>query len=171
MATRRRGEPGSPGPMRWRLGREELSGFNVPLTVRGNQCPAVGSHVVKRNLTLPRSIVTFAAVVYLALPSVASSKEHRSREVTREFQREHPCLATGKLSAHAQDTGRITSSRSPVAGQMRFGTSNGRPSVTLPQRTGGSGGLAPANRVAVSRRRAVARNFSAAAVVREPDKV
>jgi hypothetical protein len=82
--------------MRWWLGREELSGFNVPLTVRGNQCPAVGSHVVQRNLTLPRSIVTFAAVVYLALPSVASSKEHRSREVTREFQREHPYPATGK---------------------------------------------------------------------------
>lgn len=61
--------------------------------------------------------------------------------------------------------------RLPAADRTRFRTCSGRRSETLPQRTDGSGGLAPANRVAVSPRHAVARNLSAAAVVREPDKV
>src|SRR5271169_227252 len=30
--------------------------------------------------------------------NLASAREHRSREVTREFQREHPCPSTGKTS-------------------------------------------------------------------------
>ena len=47
-------------------------------------------------------------------------------------------------------TGKITLSRSPVAGQMPFGTSIGRPSVTLPQRTGGSRGFAVADLTAGS---------------------
>ena len=47
---------------------------------------------------LLRSIVIFAALVCLALPSLASAREHRSRGVTREFQREHPCPSTGRTS-------------------------------------------------------------------------
>src|SRR3974377_989094 len=43
-------------------------------------------------------MVVFAALAYLPLPSVASAKEHRSREVTREVQREHPCPSTGRTS-------------------------------------------------------------------------
>jgi hypothetical protein len=35
------------------------------------------------------------AVVALALPSIASASEHRSRVVVREFQREHQCPSTG----------------------------------------------------------------------------
>jgi hypothetical protein len=51
-----------------------------------------------RNLMLLRSVVVFVALVYLALPSDASAREHRSREVTREFRREHPCPSNGKTS-------------------------------------------------------------------------
>lgn len=37
--------------------------------------------------------ILIAAIVLLALP--AEAKIHRSREVTRVFQREHPCPSTG----------------------------------------------------------------------------
>src|SRR5215471_18735080 len=49
-------------------------------------------------LMVLRSIVVFGLLVHLALPSDASAREHRSREVTREFQREHPCPSNGKTS-------------------------------------------------------------------------
>jgi hypothetical protein len=45
--------------------------------------------------------IVFALVccgLALALPSGTSARERRSREVTREFQREHPCPSTGKTS-------------------------------------------------------------------------
>jgi len=32
------------------------------------------------------------------MPNFTSAREHRSREVTREFQREHPCPSTGRTS-------------------------------------------------------------------------
>ena len=32
------------------------------------------------------------------MPASASAREHRSREVTREFQRRHPCPSTGRTS-------------------------------------------------------------------------
>jgi hypothetical protein len=37
-----------------------------------------------------------ALVVCISLP--AAAREHRSREVAREFQREHPCPSTGLAS-------------------------------------------------------------------------
>ena len=43
-----------------------------------------------------RSIIVFGLLAYLTPPSAASGKEHRSREVTREFQRAHPCPSTGR---------------------------------------------------------------------------
>jgi hypothetical protein len=36
------------------------------------------------------------AIIVSVAPSLLAAKEHRSREVTREFQREHPCPSTGK---------------------------------------------------------------------------
>jgi len=38
------------------------------------------------------------AVIFAVASSPLSAKEYRSREVTREFQREHPCPSTGKTS-------------------------------------------------------------------------
>ena len=39
--------------------------------------------------------LTFAALIATAALCPASAKEHRSREVTCEFQREQPCPSTG----------------------------------------------------------------------------
>jgi hypothetical protein len=41
--------------------------------------------------------VVIAVIVGIA-GSPLSAKEYRSREVTREFQREHPCPSTGRTS-------------------------------------------------------------------------
>ena len=84
------------------LGRALCQPFNDPVTTGRNQCRK--AHGVNEGmrpgaiLMVLRSIVVFGLLVHLALPSVASAKEHRSREVTREFQREHPCPSTGKTS-------------------------------------------------------------------------
>jgi hypothetical protein len=43
-------------------------------------------------------LIPLVAVVAQALPRIASASEHRSRAVTREFQREHPCPSTGLTS-------------------------------------------------------------------------
>jgi hypothetical protein len=44
-----------------------------------------------------RSFLSLAIAGAVALAAAPlSAKEHRSREVTREFQREHPCPSTGK---------------------------------------------------------------------------
>jgi hypothetical protein len=40
----------------------------------------------------------FAALIASAALCPASAKDHRSREVTREFQREQPCPSTGARS-------------------------------------------------------------------------
>jgi hypothetical protein len=42
----------------------------------------------------PIIVAVIAALVYSPL----SARENRSREVTREFQREHPCPSTGKTT-------------------------------------------------------------------------
>jgi hypothetical protein len=47
---------------------------------------------------MKRPSLIFALAVALACPAPLSAKEHLSREVTREFQREHPCPSTGKTS-------------------------------------------------------------------------
>jgi hypothetical protein len=39
-----------------------------------------------------------AAVAVTIASSPLAAREHRSREVTREFQREHPCPSTGRPS-------------------------------------------------------------------------
>ena len=54
--------------------------------------------MVRRNLMLLRLILAVWMPAYLTLPSIASAREYRSREVTREFQREHPCPSTGRTS-------------------------------------------------------------------------
>jgi hypothetical protein len=45
-------------------------------------------------MTSARLIIALA--IALACPAPLSAKEYRSREVTREFQREHPCPSTGR---------------------------------------------------------------------------
>jgi hypothetical protein len=53
-------------------------------------------------VALGQSVACAATVIALAIalafPGPLSAREHRSREVTREFQREHPCPSTGKTS-------------------------------------------------------------------------
>jgi hypothetical protein len=44
-------------------------------------------------------LVSFTVAVAVAIAVGApSAREYRSREVTREFQREHPCPSTGRTS-------------------------------------------------------------------------
>src|SRR5690242_4409979 len=50
-----------------------------------------------QGLRLALFIVAVVSALALGLTSV-SAREHRSRAVTREFQREHPCPFTGKTS-------------------------------------------------------------------------
>jgi hypothetical protein len=45
-----------------------------------------------------RRTVIVAIVIALGSSPPLSAAEYRSREVTREFQREHPCPSTGKTS-------------------------------------------------------------------------
>jgi hypothetical protein len=45
-----------------------------------------------------RRTVMVAIVIALGSSPPLSAAEYRSREVTREFQREHPCPSTGKTS-------------------------------------------------------------------------
>ena len=50
-------------------------------------------------VSLSRVFFFIAVTCGVALvPIIASAKQYRSREVTREFQREHPCPSTGKTS-------------------------------------------------------------------------
>jgi hypothetical protein len=44
------------------------------------------------------ALLILLLVVALAHVGPASAREHRSREVTREFQREHPCPSTGRTT-------------------------------------------------------------------------
>ena len=39
-----------------------------------------------------------AAIIVAVAASPLAAREYRSREVTREFQREHPCPSTGKTN-------------------------------------------------------------------------
>jgi hypothetical protein len=43
-------------------------------------------------------MISGVLIGFVLLPNVASASEHQSREVTREFQREHPCPSTGRTS-------------------------------------------------------------------------
>ena len=44
-------------------------------------------------------LVSFIVAIAVAIASTAlSAREYRSREVSREFQREHPCPSTGRTS-------------------------------------------------------------------------
>jgi hypothetical protein len=43
--------------------------------------------------------IVFSALIWCYVwPMVALASEHRSREITREFQREHPCPSTSKTT-------------------------------------------------------------------------
>jgi hypothetical protein len=67
--------------------------------------------VVRRNVMLLRWIVAVCALAYLALPSVASTREYRSREVTREFQGSIRARRPEGPAALVLTTERIISSR------------------------------------------------------------
>ena len=56
--------------------------------------------LARREVTFLRWVVSGALInsAAIVLPNVASAREYRSREVTREFQREHPCPSTGLTS-------------------------------------------------------------------------
>jgi hypothetical protein len=45
-----------------------------------------------------RAGLIIVAVIAALVSSPLSAREYRSREVTREFQREHPCPSTGRTS-------------------------------------------------------------------------
>jgi hypothetical protein len=42
--------------------------------------------------------IVCGALIVIAAENLASASEQRSRTVTREFQREHPCPSTGRAS-------------------------------------------------------------------------
>jgi hypothetical protein len=44
------------------------------------------------------ALILIAALALIADASEAAAREHRSREVAREFQHEHPCPSTGLTS-------------------------------------------------------------------------
>lgn len=52
-------------------------------------------------LTGPLIPALLVALIGSAALPPAVAKEHRSREVTREFQREHPCPSTGARSGRS----------------------------------------------------------------------
>jgi hypothetical protein len=61
-------------------------------------------HLVGRSvLAMMKAGPVIIAVIIGVAWSPLSAKEYRSREVTREFQREHPCPSTGKTSAACPD--------------------------------------------------------------------
>ena len=74
--------------------REPRSGSSSPQ--RSSRPYSVGSFGITTGMTSASLIIALA--VALACPAPLSAKEYRSREVTREFQREHPCPSTGKTS-------------------------------------------------------------------------
>ena len=55
-------------------------------------------HRVLAILPVTRPGPIIVVVIAALLSSPLSAREYRSREVTREFQREHPCPSTGKTS-------------------------------------------------------------------------
>jgi len=59
--------------------------------------PALPPNRKDQVLGLALFIVAVVSALAFGLTTV-SAKEHRSRAVTREFQREHPCPSTGKAS-------------------------------------------------------------------------
>jgi hypothetical protein len=62
--------------------------------------PNVGSLTNGREpaATFLRFIALPSLICCLSLPIAASASKHRSRAVAREFQREHPCLSTGRAA-------------------------------------------------------------------------
>ena len=55
--------------------------------------------VAKNRVDALVGVLTLVFVMVLAIASgPLAAREYRSREVTREFQREHPCPSTGKTN-------------------------------------------------------------------------
>ena len=100
----------------------------------------------------------------MACLNAASASEHRSRAVTREFQREHPCPSTGRTSG-VPAIEKIMSCPSPVAVPMQSRTCNGRLFPALGRRMHGSGGLGLASRPETDRKFA---HESANPIVKHP---
>ena len=61
-------------------------------SARGPVVDALNGTTVVSGVTL--TLIVALATVLISSPQ-PSAKEYRSREVTREFQREHPCPSTG----------------------------------------------------------------------------
>jgi hypothetical protein len=55
-------------------------------------------HAVSRTIDRMMLAAVACCVPLITSLSAASASEHRSREVTREFQRLHPCPSTGRAS-------------------------------------------------------------------------
>jgi hypothetical protein len=61
-------------------------------------------HLVLAPLPVMRTgAIIFTLIVAVASPPLAA-REHRSLEVTREFQHEHPCPSTGKTTGARDET-------------------------------------------------------------------
>jgi hypothetical protein len=59
-------------------------------------------------LPVMRAGPIIVAVITALVSAPLSAREYRSREVTREFQREHPRPSTGNTSGGCPATARIT---------------------------------------------------------------
>jgi hypothetical protein len=82
------------------------------------------------------------AVIAALLSSPLSAREYRSREVTREFQREHPCPSTGQTSGACPGYRKDHVIPLACGGPDAISNLNGRQSPRREPRTNGSGGLA-----------------------------
>jgi hypothetical protein len=107
---------------------------------RSSRPYSVGSFGISRPMAGASLIIALA--VALACPVPLSAKEYRSRDVTREFQREHPCPSTGKTTGACPGYVRDHIWPLACADPIRWPTCNGRQSVTRGLRTGGSGRIA-----------------------------
>jgi hypothetical protein len=92
--------------------------------------------------------IIIAVAIALAFPGPVSARENRSREVTREFQREHPCPSTGRPSGACP--GYLKDHIVPLGAAVptRYRTSNGKPSPPRRPRTVGKSGRAAVRRAA-----------------------
>ena len=109
------------------------------------------------------SVIVVIAIAVATAPLAA--REYRSREVTREFQREHPCPSTGLTSGACPGYRKDHVIRSPVAALTRCRICNGRRSRRGGQGPLGTQGVRPLNKGVNGRRAAVTDQFGGTRIV------
>jgi hypothetical protein len=107
--TRRQASPGDRRPsargrevMSARRRTERDSAPRRPVRESGGSSRPAGGiddRDARRMISVAPKLVSLIVAIAVAISSTApSAREYRSREVTREFQREHPCPSTGRTT-------------------------------------------------------------------------